>query len=150
MPELRGVERSVVLCQASPGALDALVSPGYGSRTCRTAPDEALIVADHERAAEVEREVADRISALDDEAVVLDVTDGWAAWTLDGTDARAAFAYLSALHLPEEGFVQGDVAHVPAKVLVEAGALVILVPSYWGAHLRERAVADARATEVAQ
>ena len=149
MPDLHAIDRAVVLCQASAEALDALVPPGHGSRTCRTAPDEMLFVVDRERAADAEREVADRVAALDDDAVVLDVTDGWAAWSLAGADARAAFAYLSALRLPDSGLVQGDVAHVPAKVLVEPDGLLLLVPSFWGAHLRERALADARATETA-
>jgi sarcosine oxidase gamma subunit len=150
VPELRAVERSVVLCQASTEALDALVAPGHGSRSCRTAPDEVMIVADRGREADVEHEVADRIAAFDEDAIVLDVTDGWTAWSLTGGDAREAFAYLSSLELPADGFVQGDVARVPAKVLVEPDGLVLLVPSFWGAHLRERALTDARATEVAR
>ena len=67
-------------------------------------------------ATDVVREVADRIAALDGDAVVLDVTDGWAAWSLVGDDAAHALSYLSQLDAPQDGgFVQGDVAHVGSQ-----------------------------------
>lgn len=96
---------------------------------------------------DVAREVTDRVGALDDDAVVLDVSDGWTAWRVTGPDARRAFAYVSQLPLPEDGFVQGSVAHVAAKVVVEADALTVLVPAYWRDHVRERLIHDARVTE---
>ena len=149
MPELAPVRVSVVLCSASSEALDALVPPGHGARTCRTAPDEALFVSPPEVASDVAREVADRVAALDDDALVLDVSDGWAALGLRGSDARDALAYVSQLELPETGFTQGAVAHVAAKILVDDDALIVLVPAYWRDHVRERLVHDARAAEVA-
>jgi hypothetical protein len=113
----------------------------------RTAPDEALFVAGPTVAADVAREVADRIAALDDDALVLDVSDGWAAWLLAGDDAHRALSFLSHLDAPAAGaFVQGDVARVAAKVLDEPDGLTILVPAYWREHLRERAIVDARVT----
>jgi hypothetical protein len=72
--------------------------------------------------------------------VVLDTTDGWAVWTLEGDAAREAFARLSAVPLPSEGFAQGDVAHVPVKVVVTPERLHLLVPAMWGAYLRERVI----------
>ena len=145
MAELRGVSLAVVLCSADAAALDALVAPGHGARMLRTAPDEALFVAGPEVAADVTREVEDRIAALDDDALVLDVSDGWAAWSLVGDDAHRAFSFLSHLDPPTDGaFVQGDVARVAAKVLDETNGLTILVPAYWREHLRERAIVDAR------
>ena len=147
MAELHARSLAVVLCAADAAALDALVAPGHGARVLRTAPDEALFVAVPEVAAHVAREVADRIAALDDDALVLDVTDGWAAWSLTGDDTGRAFSYLSRLDAPADGaFVQGDVAHVGAKVLGEPDGLTILVPAYWRDHVRERAIQDARVT----
>ena len=138
---------AVVLCSADAAALDALVAPGHGARMLRTASDEALFVADPAVGADVAREVEDRIAALDDDALVLDVSDGWAAWSLAGDDARRAFSYLSNLDPPGNGeFVQGDVARVAAKVLDEPNGLTILLPAYWREHVRERAVVDARVT----
>ena len=147
MAELRGAPLAVVLCSADAAALDRLVPPGHGARMLRTAPDEALFVAGPEVAADVTREVEDRIAALDGDALVLDVSDGWAAWSLAGDDAHRAFSFLSHLDPPAAGtFVQGDVARVAAKVLDEPDGLTILVPAYWREHLRERAIVDARVT----
>ena len=138
---------AVVLCSADAAALDALIAPGHGARMLRTAPDEALFVADPAVGSDVAREVEDRIAALDDDALVLDVSDGWAAWSLAGDDARRAFSYLSHLDPPGDGgFVQGDVARVAAKVLEEPNVLTILVPAYWREHVRERAIVDAGVT----
>ena len=149
MPELRPLALSVVACHAVAATLDRLVPPGHGARTLRVAPDETLFVAPAGVADDVAREVADRVAALEPDALVLDVTDGWAAWSLAGPGAQRAFSYLSALTPPEAGgFVQGDVARVGAKVLAEpGGGLTILVPAYWREHLRERVLHDARATE---
>jgi len=143
--ELHARSLAVVLCGADAAALDALVAPGHGARVLRTAPDETLLVAAPEVAADVAREVADRIAVLDDDALVLDVSDGWAGWSLIGDDTARAFSYLSQLEPPADGaFVQGDVAHVGAKVLGEPDGLTILVPAYWRDHVRERAIHDAR------
>ena len=147
MAELHARSLAVVLCAADAAALDVLVGPGHGARVLRTAPDEALFVAEPEVATDVAREVADRIAALDGDALVLDVTDGWAAWSLIGDDTERAFSYLSQLDAPADGaFVQGNVAHVGAKVLGEPDGLTILVPAYWRDHVRERAIQDAGVT----
>jgi hypothetical protein len=98
----------------------------------------------------VVRELEDRIAALEPDGLVLDVTDGWAGWTLVGPGAERALAAVSPLAAPDvDAFVQGDVARVGAKVLGEPdGALTILVPSSVEDHVVERLLADARATEV--
>jgi hypothetical protein len=139
----------VVLCMADADALDALVAPGYDARRIRTAPDEALFVASREVTGDVVRALVDRIGALDDDGLVLDVSDGWASWALAGYDVAAAFAAVSALDVPPAGdAVQGSVAGVAAKVLGETGdALTILVPAYWSNHLRERLIDAAGARE---
>lgn len=149
MVELRSLTVAIVVCHAEAATLDRLVPPGHGARTLRVAPDEALFVAPGGVADNVRREVADRVAALEPDAIVLDVSDGWAAWALAGLGAAHAFSYLSQLAVPQPGaFVQGDVARVAAKVLAEPDAgLTILVPAYWSEHIRERAVADAHAQE---
>ena len=126
-----------VTAMATPEALDALVVPGR-AQSLRVASDEALLLCAPEVATEVEREVTDRLRVGDDDALVLDVTDGWTALTLSGDGARAAFAYLSSLELPHEGFVQGEVVRVPAKVVVDVDRIRLLTPSLWEAHLRDR------------
>ena len=137
MLEVAGARLGVVTAMATPDALDGLVVPGR-AQACRVAPDETMLLCAPEVVAEVEREVADRLRVGDADAVVLDATDGWTAMTLTGDDARDAFAYLSALVLPHEGFVQGEVVHVPTKVVVQPDRIWLLTPSMWEAHLGDR------------
>ena len=149
MPELRRANLRVIVCLASAEALDRLVPPGHGARTVRVAADEALFVADAATAPEVLRGVEDRIAAIESDAVVRDVGDGWSAWTLVGPDAPDALAHVSQVPAPVAGeWIQGDLARVGAKVLGGDDGLTILVPAYWDAHVRTRLVEDAGATEV--
>jgi sarcosine oxidase gamma subunit len=138
--ELSRTEVAVVACLASPEALDALEPPA-GARPYRTAPDELLLLCPPGAGAETLAAAGSALRERDPDALVLEVTDGWCAWTLSGPDAREAFARLSALELPERGKVQGELARVPAKVLVEAERLHLLVPSSWAEHVRERVLA---------
>ena len=80
--------------------------PGMVRACCAPPPTRRLFVADPAVAADVAREVEDRIAALDDDALVLDVSDGWAAWSLAGDDARRALSYLSHLDPPGDGGVR--------------------------------------------
>ena len=146
MPEVRERPVGVLVCAAEPSALDRLVSPGHGARLLRVAPDELMTVAKRDVIEDIRRELHDRITALDDDALVVDVSDGWAAIAFTGADADRALSYLSAVDPPAaDGFVQGDVSRVAAKVLREPDGLLILVPAYWGVHLRTRAIEDAGA-----
>lgn len=130
---------AVTAC-ATPHALDALVVPGRAT-ACRIADDELLLVCRPDVADEVVREVETRLTVLDPDAIVVETTDGWASSVLDGDDARSVFGLLSRLRLPDRGFVQGEVAHVPAKVLVEDGGIRIIVPAALEAPLRSRIAA---------
>jgi hypothetical protein len=121
---------------ASAPALDHLTrSLPDGVRSGRVAPDELMLVA--EGSAEG-IEAARDVLGEDPSALVLDVTDGWAGWSLSGADCVPVFASLSELVLPEEGFLQGLVADVPAKVFVRTGGIDILAPAMWAAHVRTR------------
>jgi hypothetical protein len=139
----------VVVCAASADALDRLVAPGHGARMLRLAPDETLALVAPAFAEDVRRELDDRVAALDPDAVVLDVSDGWAAIALTGEDAVRGFSYLSALEPPvADELVQGDVARVAAKVVREQDGLLLLVAAYWREHLVARLVEDAGAKAV--
>ena len=76
-------------------------------------------------------------------AVVGDVSDGWAGFVLAGDDAREAFARVSELRLPGTGWIQGDVARVAAKVIVEPDRMTLFVPAMLAAHVEERIRVDA-------
>ena len=140
MPELSRTAVAVVACLAAPEALDALPTP-EGATACRTAPDELLLLTGPDAAEAILAAASDRLRALDEDALALEVTDGWTALSLEGPHAREAFARLSALELPEAGFLQGDVARVPAKVLAGPERLLLVVPSSWAEHVRGRILA---------
>lgn len=132
MAELRAVSPTVVAVLASAATCDGVAAPA-GSTLCRVAPRELLLIGDLEA----------RDVHLDEPgAIVEDVTDGWAAFELAGDDAAEAFARLSELELPPDGFVQGEVARIGAKILVAPGRLTILVPAMLGAFLEERIRTD--------
>jgi sarcosine oxidase gamma subunit len=137
--ELARTEAGLVGCFASAEALYAVHTP-KGATACRVAPDELLLIGAPGSAAKVAAAASKTLYAADDDALVLDVTDGWTVWTLGGTDAHDAFERLSMLRLPEAGVVQGDVARLPVKVLVDGERLHLAVPSSWAAYLRERIV----------
>jgi glycine cleavage system aminomethyltransferase T len=82
------------------------------------------------------------VRAEDGDAVVLEVSDGWAVVPLEGPGAVEAFTRLSELPLPAEGFVQGEVARIGARVIVRQGGIDLLVPAMLEAHVRERVRVD--------
>jgi hypothetical protein len=45
---------------------------------------------------------------------------------------------VSGLEVPDDGWVQGDVAGLAAKVVGGSGGLLVLVPASVGEHLRAR------------
>lgn len=132
MLEVARAELSVVVCAATPEALDALAAAD--GLVLRIAPDEALVVGPPGTAEAIVAGAAS-VTEADPDALTLDATDGWTAWRLAGPDARLAFARLSALRLSDEPWVQGRVAGVPAKAIVSADAVDVLVPAMWCEHV---------------
>ena len=137
MFEIRRTLVGVVTASAGAGALDGLVVPGRAFG-CRTADDELMLLSVPQVTDEVVREVSTRLATLDADALVIDTTDGWAAITVAGGGARSSFGLLSRLELPDAGFTQGEVVHVPAKVIADDEQVLILAPSMWEAHLLDR------------
>lgn len=134
MAELRTWAPTVKSVLASAEACDRVGDlPG----ACRVSPGEVALVGDVSEAA-----VAAVVVRLDPDAVVLDVSDGWGAHTLDGPGSREAFARLSKLELPIEGSLVGEVAQVCARILVERDRIDLLVPSMISAYVRERIETD--------
>ena len=147
MLSLRSADVAVICLLATPSAIDVCETQLTHGRALRTAADELLIVAPNDTGGALRAEAEARAAAVDADAVAADVTDGWTAWQLAGEDARSAFARVSALQLPADGWIQGDVAHVAAKVIAEPGRILIVVPSFWSDHLRNRILADTPAAE---
>lgn len=144
--EVRTFEPSVVHVLATDAAIEAAAGAAPGAAVVTIAPGEMLLVGDADRDL-----VADAVGTKDGAdggGLVLDVSDGWVAWTLAGPDAREAFARLSELALPAEGFVQGEVVRLPVKVLVAPDLLTLLISAMWGDYLGERIRTDCAALGV--
>ena len=135
MLELLRTRSCVVACMASPPAIDACERVP-GALAGRISEDEAMLVASPPSSASVLAAAVDRASAADDDALVLDVSDGWATWTLRGRAAAAAFSSLSQLAIPARGVVAGEVAGVAARVAVTDAGIHVFVPSMLEAHVR--------------
>jgi sarcosine oxidase gamma subunit len=132
--ELRTWAPTVTSVLASAEACDRV---GDLAGACRVAPRELALVGDVSKAA-----VAAAVERLDPDAVVLDVSDGWVAHTLEGPGSREAFARLSELELPIQGSLVGEVARVSGLILVDRDRIDLLVHSMVSAHVRERIEID--------
>ena len=86
-----------------------------------------------------------RIAGSDAHAVVLDASDGWAVWTLAGSEATEAFRGLSALDPTDRTYTAGDVARVPVRIVSFPGRLHLLVGAMWRDYLHERLLEVCRA-----
>ena len=131
MLELISTRASVLGVFASSEALDVL------SSSFRVAPDEAMIVGTTSGA-----QTAAVSEGMGEDAVVMDMTDGWAIWTLAGESAREAFAFLSPVRVTGDGFTTGDVARLPVRIVSREDRLHLFVPAMWGSYLRERILHD--------
>jgi sarcosine oxidase gamma subunit len=137
--ELRETPARVITCVADAAAIDALAA-AIRAEVLRIAPDEALVVSDAATEDPVSS-VEAVASRADPDALVVDASDGWTVWTLEGDAAVDALARLSELPAAE-GFAQGRTAEVPAKVLVAQSRVRLLVESMWRESVRERILAD--------
>lgn len=134
MADLRVELPAVVTVLAPADVCDGIEAP-VGAAALRIAPRELMLVG--------RVDLADVRGAAGGDGLVEDVADAWVSFALEGSDVSAVFARISELELPNEGWIQGDVAHAAAKVLVEPRRLRILVPAMLGTHVEERIRADA-------
>jgi hypothetical protein len=145
--ELAATHVAVVVCAGDMSACDAIETVA-GAVPCRVAEDEVMLAGAPDAVGRLLRDATARALAADPCAVVLDASDGWAAWSLWGDSMEAAFSHLSRLRLPDEGFFQGDVAGVPTKVIRYPRRLHLLVPAMWRDYLRDRILERCRSLGV--
>jgi hypothetical protein len=126
----------VISCLASNEAL-AELHPPEAAYLCWVADDELMLVGKPAASEELQRSAREAL-ADDEDAVVLDVSDGWSAWTLSGAGTDDVLERLSELKHSGDAYLQGDVAHVPARLIAHAERLHLLVPAMWEEHLRSR------------
>lgn len=137
MLELVSTRASCITVVADPQATAAIAGL-EGALSCRTAPDEIMLVGAPGDAGRLVAAATERLATIDDDALVVDATDGWSIWTLEGAAIPAAFSRLSGIPLPEAGFTQGDVARVAVKLVARPDRVHLLVPAMWRSYLRER------------
>jgi hypothetical protein len=107
----------------------AMRAPGAG----RVAADEVMV------AGPIADDIRRAIEKVDPRALVRDASDGWIEIALSRRSARNIVAHLSELELPPgPGYVQGDVARVPVRVLVGEDGVSLFVGASHEAHLRRR------------
>jgi sarcosine oxidase gamma subunit len=124
---------TVVLCMARADVLDRLAETAT-AEPCRCAEDELLLFSFGDG--------VDLFAACDPGAdgLAIDVTGGYAVFSLQGDRAADALARLSSIPPPATlpAFVQGAVAHVPGKALVRVGRLDVIVSSVHADYVRRR------------
>ncbi len=123
--EITRARAAVIRCFTRASAPAPLETPP-GAFLIRIAPDELLLVGDPRDAGALvaaAREV--------DDALVVDQSDGWEAFTLAGAGADEAFRRISAVPLatPRATATQGAVGGIGAKVLADSDRIVVLVAS---------------------
>jgi hypothetical protein len=144
--ELAPIRLAVIGCYGSPAALEGLA---LAPLQIRVAADELLVLGPPAEAATLSSLATERLGRLDPGALVFDVSDAHAAWTLRGPGWTELYARLCAIELPELPAVQqGLFAHVPAKLLLQEDELTVVVSSALGHHVRARLHAAAVGVEL--
>jgi glycine cleavage system aminomethyltransferase T len=137
--ELTLLDAAIVACYAAATVLDAwsLPSDTFGARVAR---DELWVVGDRPRRCTLMRSVEQSLYPLAPDALLVDHTDGWTVWAIEGTMAPHALARLTVIPLDQRpgAFHQGAVAGVPAKVITTDTGYQVFVPAPVGHHLRDR------------
>jgi hypothetical protein len=128
-PDLR-----VLRCCARPAELDGL---GRAELCGRVAPDELIVLVPSSEAARVLDEISVDVGRLNESAIVIDHSDAFHLVAIAG-QAHDALGRLSPVPMPSDGFVQGPVAGVPCKLFVTADEILLLAPSTYAQHVRER------------
>jgi glycine cleavage system aminomethyltransferase T len=137
--ELSLLEATIVACYAAAVVLDEW-SPPTDAFVARVAQDELWVVGLRVERASLLRLVDQSLRPMAPDALVIDQTDGWTVWSIEGTNASHALARLTVMPLDHgsTAFQQGAVAGVPAKVVATVGGYQVFVPAPVGHHLRDR------------
>jgi len=107
------------------------------------APDERWVVGPASVGDQLLTWATERVQAIGANAYAVDVTDAWAVWTVTGGGVDEVWARLSENPIPpgRPAFVQGAVATIPAKAIVQESTIHFFVPSPLGHYLPQRILA---------
>jgi hypothetical protein len=135
---MRPARAVIILCLGDARAWSA-VRPRVGA-VCQIAPDERWVVGPQRSGAELLAWARERAQSIGAAAFAIDVTDAWAVWSVSGVGIDELWARLSENPVPpgRPAFIQGAVAMMPAKAIVQDGCIHFFVPSPLGHHLPQR------------
>ena len=137
--EIRPARATIVLCMG-----DARAWPTAGPRTTAAvysiAADERWVVGPARVGDQLVAWAREQVQAIGKTAYAIDVTDAWSVWTVVGAAVEEVWARLSENPVPpgRPAFVQGAVAMVPAKAIVQEGTIHFFVPAPVGHYLPQR------------
>jgi hypothetical protein len=137
--DIRASRAAIVLCLGDVHVLDTLV-PSPGAACFRIAADERWLVGPAHMATEMLASATAQFQTARSAALAVEMTDGWAVCTISGPDVEEVWARLSENRLPQTrpAFIQGAVASVPAKAIVQDGCIHVFIPAPLGHHLPQR------------
>lgn len=139
MLEIRPARAAIILCMGDSRAW-SVTPPRTTAAVYPIAPDERWLVGPAQVSNQLMAWASEQVKAIGRTAYAVDVTDAWAVWTVAGAAADEMWARLSENPVPpgRPAFVQGAVAMVPAKAIVQEGAIHFFVPAPVGHYLPQR------------
>ena len=145
MLEIRPVRSTIIACLGSDRVWNDLAG-GPGTAVYRVAQDERWLVGPAARQPELLARAQASAAAAGLEALAVDVSDAWSVLTVEGARADEMWRRLSENPLPTSrpAFVQGALATITAKAIVEDGRIHCFTPSPLGHHLPRRVLEACR------
>jgi hypothetical protein len=144
VPELYHVDGvAKIRCWGREAALDALRQPA-GTLIGRIAPDEVVVVGAPGTAAALLDDLESQLEGEGNAALVIDHTDGWTFFTVEGDGIEELWARVSAIRLPDANadrvpvFTVGKVCDVAAKVFVRPGRIDLMCGAEVRRHVTDR------------
>ena len=118
--EIRPSRAAIILCMGEAHRWDA-APPAPDSIVCRVATDERWIIGPARDTSALLSRAVGHANSIGPAAYAVDVSDAWAVLTIEGSETAEVWARLSENRIPSgrPAFVQGAVATIPAKALIQ-------------------------------
>jgi hypothetical protein len=125
--EVKGAAK--IRCFGKEAVLDGLKQPA-GTLMGRITPDEVIFVGEPGTAAALVEDLSGQLASEGNAALVVDHTDGWSFFSIQGEGVEEVFAREANWKLPvsngEPVFTVGKVCHVAGKLFVRPNRIDIM------------------------